>query len=182
MGTTARLDTAMLYAWVLPVSEVAVLAVYWVARSFDFGMFDTGTSVACTFAFVVSCTLHTVCLYLILMQPRRSFHENTEQYGLTLAQLQYSYFNTNPVHVLRCHHLSEMEELRPVTWFDVGKLHLQKNTSLADESVELSYMEQLSGQVHTWIEGAHLFVSELDIRNNAARIFTATTTTFLQRE
>lgn len=123
--TTARLDNAVLVAWAVPVSQLAMAAAYWAARALQAGVFSK--VMACLFAFAVSCCIYWRLLYQALRHNRNItslYSAKAEPYNAALARLRYSYFNTNPVHVLLSDHMPAYG-LKRATYYEPGKAYLQ---------------------------------------------------------
>lgn len=128
--TTGRLDKAVLAAWAFPLSMLAMASVFWLARSFQLGL--VGKVVFCGAAFAGSCSIYWWFLFQHALRPPHhgamsaalNIGKEKEPYKAALARLRYSYFNTNPVHVLLSEYFPEMG-LEPVTFYDAGKAYLQ---------------------------------------------------------
>mmetsp|Transcript_144139 Transcript_144139/g.461453 ORF Transcript_144139/g.461453 Transcript_144139/m.461453 type:complete len:1008 (+) Transcript_144139:49-3072(+) len=123
--STGRLDKAVLVAWAVPVGQLAMAAVFWAARALE--LRPAGKTVACVVAFLGSCVLYWWLLYHALEHQKviTILHtKKKEPYQKALARLRYSYFNTNPVHVLLSEHCPEMS-IKRTTLYEAGKAYLQ---------------------------------------------------------
>jgi hypothetical protein len=135
--TTARLDTAVLYAWGLPLSQLALTAVYWAARACGEER-ASAVILACCTAFGASLGVYWSLLCLVMQWQRSGRAEPLKARGSywgALARLRYSYFNTNPVHVLMGDHLPRLG-LQKTTWYHAGKVHLQTDDPKGDARLE----------------------------------------------
>ncbi|CAE7847170.1 hypothetical protein AK812_SmicGene30119 [Symbiodinium microadriaticum] len=134
--TTPRLDKAVLAGWALPVSQLAVTSAGWACRA---ARFELVASVPiCITTFLASCGL-----YLVLLSKALDHHQSirylyatkSESYKSASARLRYSYFNTNPIHVLMAQHLPDMG-LSEATWYEAGKAYLQAEDPGMDARLE----------------------------------------------
>ncbi|CAK9044445.1 unnamed protein product [Durusdinium trenchii] len=136
--TTPRLDKAVLAGWALPVSQLAVTSAAWVCRALKFELI--ASIPICVATFLASCAF-----YLFLLSKALNHHHSirflyatrSESYKAALARLRYSYFNTNPIHVLMAQHSPEVG-LQPTTWYEAGKSYLQAVDPKKDARLEAS--------------------------------------------
>ncbi|CAJ1416255.1 unnamed protein product, partial [Effrenium voratum] len=134
--TTPRLDKAVLAGWGLPVSQLAVTSASWACRAMRFELIASVP--ICIVTFLVSCGF-----YLMLLSKALDHHQSirflyatkSESYKAALARLRYSYFNTNPIHVLMAQHMPELR-LEPTTWYEAGKAYLQAVDPKTDARLE----------------------------------------------
>lgn len=121
---TSRLDSAVLWAWGFPIAQLAMASGYWAARAFDLGM--PGKVLMGAAAGIGSLALYWSALYHVFQHNEGvsllHWHKK-DSYAASLARLRYSYFNTNPIHVL----LGDLGEigLKRSTWYEAGKAYLQ---------------------------------------------------------
>eukprot|EP00927_Polykrikos_kofoidii_P009208 TRINITY_DN13824_c0_g1_i1.p1 TRINITY_DN13824_c0_g1~~TRINITY_DN13824_c0_g1_i1.p1 ORF type:complete len:1042 (+),score=119.79 TRINITY_DN13824_c0_g1_i1:347-3127(+) len=175
--STARLDTAVLYAWGLPLGQLALTAAYWAMRAC---MVSTLHGILpCFLAFGGSCCVYWLLLHKALQHQKNIallYATQSESYEAALARLRYSYFNTNPVYVLMSDHLPGMRLPRS-TWYQTGKTHLQTVNPKADAILEATHFAEeqapstevegrsafsrLLYQARVWINGApkHVYAS-----------------------
>lgn len=169
--TTARLDTAVLASWALPVSQLALTAAYWLSRAQGFG--DVPTALFCCATFVGSCGIYLLLLYQALRHQSHISLLYTqakgEPYQAAQARLRYSYFNTNPIQVLMSDHLPELG-LPRLTWYEAGKAYLQAADPRANARLEAeravaehapepqqeprSFLQKLGYRFRVWFTGA----------------------------
>merc|ERR1712032_728045 len=113
------------------------LAVYWLVRAV--GM-EVKTTTQAAIAFVITFPANLIGTVLYISALKRLMKISSKKvasttynktYTATLAELRYSYFNTNPVYVLMCDLLSTWENsdsnkrLSTTIWYEAGKAHLQ---------------------------------------------------------
>lgn len=122
--TTGRLDRAVLVAWAVPVAQLAAAAVFWACRAFHTGVLCK--VILCIFAFLGSCCLYWFLLWHSLKHQSliSALHTTKEPYQKALARLRYSYFNTNPIHVLSGDHCPE-RGIKKTAAYQSGKAYLQ---------------------------------------------------------
>lgn len=168
--TTPRLDKAVLAGWALPVSQLAVTSAAWVCRALRYELIASVP--ICTATFLASCSI-----YLWLLSKALNHHHSirflyatrSESYKAALARLRYSYFNTNPIHVLMAQHLPELG-LQHTTWYEAGKAHLQAvdpkkdarleaGRALAEQAEDTqkrprSFVSRMVYQARVWFTGA----------------------------
>mmetsp|Transcript_30165 Transcript_30165/g.76626 ORF Transcript_30165/g.76626 Transcript_30165/m.76626 type:complete len:472 (-) Transcript_30165:82-1497(-) len=144
--TTNRLDSMVNLMWGVPLSVVAAA---WCSWGFRSGAFGEDFSVAarfalCAAAFFASCLLW-VLSYYYFVQPWTDKDANEEAritYEDVKADTLYSWFNCNPVYVLKCayyfldehgeaneerrnhHPIACGEDPRQVRFYEVGKEYL----------------------------------------------------------
>ncbi|CAE8643490.1 unnamed protein product, partial [Polarella glacialis] len=169
--TTHRLDKAVMVGWALPVSQLAGTSAWWGARALGLGMWLSAS--LCLAAFLGSCCLYWILIWMAYKDRQQIntllYAKPSESYRAALARLRYSYFNTNPVHVL-------LSDLRPemglpeTTWYAAGKAYLQAadpkkdalreaQRALAEHAPGLqrgprSFLTQLTYGVQVWFTGA----------------------------
>mmetsp|Transcript_11110 Transcript_11110/g.29509 ORF Transcript_11110/g.29509 Transcript_11110/m.29509 type:complete len:977 (-) Transcript_11110:72-3002(-) len=131
--TTARLDVAVLYAWGIPLAQLALTAAYWAVRAsgarmtrgFTWGLAEVFPCIA---AYLGTCCIYWLSLYFTLRHQKNIsslYATRSEPYEVALRNLGYSYFNTNPVHVLMSNLVPSMGLPRAI-WYEAGKTRLQK--------------------------------------------------------
>ncbi|CAE7323349.1 unnamed protein product [Symbiodinium pilosum] len=134
--TTPRLDKAVLAGWALPVSQLAVTSAGWACRAMRFEL--VASVPICIATFLASCGI-----YLVLLSKALDHHQSirylyatkSESYKSALARLRYSYFNTNPIHVLMAQHMPDLG-LNEATWYEAGKAYLQAEDPSMDARLE----------------------------------------------
>jgi len=150
--TTERLDTAALYMWACPLSLLLHLAVYWAIRAVAMDVKNVRQAAFAwllTFpANLVGAGIYFACLKRCLRTSDASkVHPSThplKSYNATLAELRYSYFNTNPVYVLMSDLLPKWENsdsnkrLSRTTYYEAGKVHLQAPDPKAEARLEVT--------------------------------------------
>lgn len=156
--TTERLDTAALYMWACPLSMLLHVSVYWAIRA---NVMDVTNVTQAAIAFAVTfpanmagAGLYGICLKRCLrtqtdrlssskvLLHRGANAEHQKTYSASLAELRYSYFNTNPVYVLMSELLDKWENsdsnkrLSTTTWYEAGKVYLQAGDPKAEARLE----------------------------------------------
>lgn len=162
--TTARLDTAVLYAWGLPLALLAITAAYWAGRAWSMSYF--GKAVICVASFLFSFGVYWLGLYHALKHQTNIsvlYATKSDSYEAALARLRYSYFNTNPVHVLMSDLIPSMNLVR-TSLYQAGKAYLQTMDPRTDARLEATLfaaehgtdnMSMFSKMLHT----ARVFLS-----------------------
>eukprot|EP00928_Gymnodinium_smaydae_P027951 TRINITY_DN21455_c0_g1_i1.p1 TRINITY_DN21455_c0_g1~~TRINITY_DN21455_c0_g1_i1.p1 ORF type:complete len:1039 (+),score=176.63 TRINITY_DN21455_c0_g1_i1:204-3119(+) len=136
--TTARLDTAVLYAWALPLALLALTAAWWAGRAMQLSLVMKCT--VCVLAFLFSVGAYWIGLFYALRHQKNIsvlYATKSESYEAALARLRYSFFNTNPVYVLMSEQMPRLH-LQSVTWYEAGKAYLQTDNPRVDARLEAS--------------------------------------------
>lgn len=136
--TTARLDIAVLYAWGLPLSLLAITAAWWAVRAVGISPLSLTSVALSVVAFIGSNVLYWMGLHMALQHQSTIsslYATKSESYEAALAQNRYSYFNTNPAYVLMSERLPDMK-LPSTTWYESGKAYLQTVDPRIDAQLE----------------------------------------------
>ena len=124
----------MLYAWGLPLGQLALTAAYWASRALGSGAL--GSVFPCLAAFASSGVVYWSLLYSKLNSAEgASQPKSSKPYEAAAARLKYSYFNTNPAYVLMSEHMPQMG-LPRTTWYEAGRVHLQTTDVESQARVE----------------------------------------------
>lgn len=136
--TTERLDKAALMLWAFPLSMLLHASVYWAVRAGGMEV-ENVTQAAMVFFLTFPANAIGIAVYIYFLKrvfrasskvaPETTKTENL--YNATLAELRYSYFNTNPVYVLMSESLPKSKNsdsnkrMSKTIWYEPGKVHLQ---------------------------------------------------------
>jgi len=85
-----------LYLWSLPVSTILAASAFWAVR---LGML--GSYILPVVAFFASMLFYCIGLYIVLPGPNPDILEKEKDYEYTKSILLYTWYNCNPVHVLK---------------------------------------------------------------------------------
>eukprot|EP00440_Ansanella_granifera_P054450 gb/GFBE01059022.1/.p1 GENE.gb/GFBE01059022.1/~~gb/GFBE01059022.1/.p1 ORF type:complete len:1047 (+),score=261.67 gb/GFBE01059022.1/:1-3141(+) len=160
--STNKLDWAVLLFWGLPLSVLAVTPVSWAIRS---GQFLTEASQAVKLATLAGVFVLSNLLWvagMLLVHPLR--HENVlESKVCTFQETKnrwiFSWFNCNPVYVLKClHHVTDTSGKCPTDWINPLACGEDPSTvryfRIGKENLHFSKEKQpiIEEGLHDWLE------------------------------
>jgi len=126
--------------WGLPVAIVAAAFGFWGVRCGAFGSTEMETSYwVVLWLFLLGLIVHTWALDKVARHAKKQCDHHDVPYTEVRDKLRYTWFNTNPVHVLKsCHLPEELGEdaatIAATVPFEYGKEYLQLPDSAQQES------------------------------------------------